>query len=447
MAESFAPGPPLSARHLCRFGWELFEENGWTAVRSDIKAAAVPLFRFPPVGPELAAALAQQDLRDYAAGGGLYSRYQVTPFSERALADAITRQARFLVRLHIVIARYHPAILTVMDGPERALAQIHVAAPGNQGAWFVDVSGAWTVGPDEIGTRALDADPLLPGGVRHWSCTTNELYGLRRLLLGACGLSLDLPVMGKLQTSWQPDNMTGIDGEWGYRPEVTQVDLPAYVWSAANLARARAERLRAVQIGAPVLYMAADTMDAPGAAGSGADPSGLLAFPTHSMGPCVAVLDWAAYAKDMQARAKALGFPSVTVCLHHEDIAARDRVEAEGVEAVTLGTPRAPDFLARLRDLICRHAAVTSDRVCTSAFYAAWWGRPFFTLGDPIMREPPAFDPGDVTADSLWLERNFPGFLSPTTTVHRAYAEREFGAEAKLTTDGLRSALWGWMGL
>lgn len=421
--------PNLCVRDLSRLGWAKFDENYISAAAPGMKEKIGALFVLEDdIG---SGAIDNQVLAD-CSRSALYVRYAVRSL-DHVFGALMRSNKNLLLLLHVLINRYRPSVLTVTANGVY-LAQIHCAVPSADKAWIYDLSTT-EMKVDEVGLRALDLDPVLPKGIRQWSCTSNELYGMRQILLEAAGIQADLPIMGKLQHSWQPGFNTGIDGEWGFKPEVTQLDLPVYVWSAANEARAKEENLKVTRIGAPALYMPAADAITP-------DKS-LLAFPTHSIGECVAVVDQSVYVKDLRAKAASLGFGSVTVCLHHEDYAScMQRVGRAGADVVTIGSPRDPSFLFRLRDLIQNHAAVTSDRVSTSGLYAMLWDRPFFVHGKPIPRVPPAYDKDDLTGSAEWVFANF-GDLVSRPTIRKDLVVREFGT--KLSPDELRSALWGWL--
>lgn len=272
-----------------------------------------------------------------------------------------------------------------------------------------------------------------------WTCLANEWYDHGKILRSYIGFDVEIQINGKVQHGWQSG--CGIDGERGYKPEAKKVGFPIYAWSRRNLEVARAEGFAKVRaIGAPFIYR--DFGQDPGPA----DSKSLLCFPYHSIPEYRVSTDWRLYGENLLATARSLGFSSVTVCLHWHDYAhesTREAARSSGVEIVTLGHPESPRFMNRCVMLIREHAAVTSDRICTSGIYAAALNRPFFVSGEELKSDPPDPDVG-LGADRKWIKKEMPEFLEFTGKVHLGTALRELGAEYKLSKEQLRQTLYGW---
>lgn len=472
--------PALPRRTYSRMGWTQSDELSQVIVDPKHKAEFVPAIRVLGVA---AAALDSSAFRDFAIGGDGPCRYWLLVTDQATFAAELQRNDRLLSLILALALRYQASLLSLCSGSVRfgyLLSARHLIGvqrpilvgatsldwlsdryPGTQWDCYLWPSGpqmeqadyvsttikqrlatiefgSWISDPDELLERALDAEPIFPDLTHLISAPTNDLYGVRRIMVQHCGLYTDLLIPGKLQHGWAPNTACGIDGEQGYRDEVYSLGLPAYVWSAGNAVEAAALGLNAICVGAPGLYLRS-------AVDPGPSTDRLLCFPTHSIGGCRALLDWPTYARETQFRARLLGFGGATICVHHDDDApeVRAAIRATGARFATLG--REPDgFLYRMRDLIWEHKAVTSDRLCTSGFYSLLWGRPFFISGTPVLRDPPELEHG-TALDPLWISDQFPNLLRYDGSVHREYVERELGVW--LTPDQLRCRLFGWLGL
>jgi hypothetical protein len=345
---------------------------------------------------------------------------------------------KFMCGLFVILNRYNFRT-TALVYQNRVEAIVYSCSPKAEGMGKLDIETLECTF-DEAWTRAIDAWPMFD--VKFWSCGSNEWYGIRKILHEYIGLKTDIPLLGKLQQSWQPSMCTGIDGEQGYSAEVKNIDTPVYVWSSACFKNAREKGLRATAIGSPWLYLREeDERDA---------PIGLLAFPTHSFNQDFrAKIKWDIYAKELKDTEKRYGFSHTTICIHKEDWSDEvvNYLSGCGFKLATLGDPLSNTFLYRARSLIRSHAAVTSDRLCSSAFYSLYENVPFFISGTPILMEPEEPVVGLQTIDRQWIGYEFPGLLAYDGKARKEYGDRELGAENKKTPSELREILYGWAGL
>lgn len=276
-----------------------------------------------------------------------------------------------------------------------------------------------------------------------WACGSSALYGheaiLQRYVGGACVAGQPVPIRGKLQHGWQVG--TGLDGELGFRLEVTMLKLPAFVWSSSNLVLAREAGIDAKAVGAPFLYLDDDPMGQPVCANQ------LLAMPTHSVPEYrIGESNWHGYGQRMLAIAKEHGMQGVTVCLHPLDytVGARAALEQTGCIVTQLAFPwEAPqETLLRFRTMVLAHTAVTADRVCSAAFYTLLCRRPFFVSGPAIQTDPVDPDEGP-SGDPVWIAAHFPTLR--IDQIDRDMALHELGAENKRTPTELKQLIWGWL--
>lgn len=256
----------------------------------------------------------------------------------------------------------------------------------------------------------------------------NRHYGHAHLLLSYCGLSPRTQIPVRLQHGWQP----GL----GMRPQDMAQPGPKIVWSSRNLARAQEAGYRgAVAIGAPWLYMPA-TLD------PGPDhPRSVLVVPFHGWEKQALAGSMDTYAQAL-VRLEAQGFGPITVCLYwfeHEQSALREVFERQGFATTTMG-PRSenPEFLRRQRELIQRHAYVSSNRVSTASFYALEAGRPFFLYG-PLAGLSATEDASGEQFDR-WQRDEFPALIQAPADLacNVELGAYELGAEHKRTPAQLR---------
>lgn len=260
----------------------------------------------------------------------------------------------------------------------------------------------------------------------------NRHYGHGDILLAYCGLPASTPIPVRLQHGWQP----GL----GMRPRDMAQPGPKIVWSSRNLEQAEAAGYSgAVAIGAPWLYL--DPTPDPGPA----HPRSLLVVPFHGWERDALHGTMDAYAEAV-ARLGDEGFGPITVCLYwfeYEQPALRELFERRGFATTTMGhRDQNPYFLHRQRELIRRHAHVSSNRVSTAAFYALEAGRPFFLYGPPVGLSA-SDDPSGERFDR-WQREAFPELLErggPASPGQLALGARELGVEHRRTPAQLRELL------
>lgn len=268
---------------------------------------------------------------------------------------------------------------------------------------------------------------------------SNDWYGSREILLSYAGISISesdhgpsLP--GRYQHGWQFG--TGVDGELSATVGVyLQYRWPIWIWNNRNLTKAANAGMRTRMIGSPVLYLP-DEPD-PGPSGNA-----VLAIPMHSSPPWQIRAGWDEYARSVADLAA--GRP-ITVLLHFRDYAAqRETFEKRSVRAVCLGDENAPQFLVRFRRLVRDHALVTGDRVCTAAFYAQHFGRPFIVHGSTLEARSDKGEPDPFAGpggDREYVKRQFPHMLRGEIDAEStAY---ELGTGNKRSPEEIRD-LFGW---
>ncbi len=226
----------------------------------------------------------------------------------------------------------------------------------------------------------------------------NRHYGHAEILLAWCGLPASTRIPVRMQHGWQP----GI----GMRPRDMAQPGPKIVWSSRNLERAREAGYRgAVAIGAPWLYMP----PGPDSDSGPEHPRSVLIVPFHGWEKQSLHGSMTAYA-DALAGLEREGFGPITVCLYwheYEQPDVRELFERRGYATTTMGHRNDnPEFLQRQRELIRRHAYVSSNRVSTASFYAIAAGRPFFLHGPPVGLSE-ADDPTGEEFDR-WQREEFP---------------------------------------
>lgn len=256
----------------------------------------------------------------------------------------------------------------------------------------------------------------------------NDFYGHSGILRTYCGVSSGLPVHGQVQHGWTPPRHHAVVGQ---DPEQDM----ALLWSSTAFAPDQ----RHVQvIGAPYLYL--PEVPDPGPV----KPGSLLAVPAHGISMHPIQGSWADYADWLQRTASARGFSSTTVCLHpcdwgDETVAV---FEERGIRAVTCRTALNHSYLHRMRAYIRQHAAVTTNRVGTPAFYALYENRAL-VLDGPLMGTDPPDRGEELTGDVGWTREHYPALFENGPAAHEL-ALHELGARYKRTPAELRSILFGW---
>jgi hypothetical protein len=181
-----------------------------------------------------------------------------------------------------------------------------------------------------------------------------------------------------------------------------------------------------------------------------ADPSAgsksLLVFPFHGWEKEPLSGNLNAYASDLE-RLRSEGFGPITVCLYwmeYENPSCRSVFEQRGFRVVTMGHRDGDDrFLYRLKSALLEHAYVTSNRVCTAAFYALHCRRPFFLYGPP-MGVSKVDDPTGERFDA-WQRAEFPEltFERFADRAHVEIGDAELGVEFRRSPEEMR-ALFAW---
>ena len=264
----------------------------------------------------------------------------------------------------------------------------------------------------------------------------NHHYGHDGILRRHCGVLGPWPIPGRLQHGWTPGP--------GLSERLFEEPWPKLVWSRRNVVQCWEAGFRdVIPVGAPYLYMVP-----PAARESEAmAPQSLLVYPFHGWEEEKVRGDMEAYAASIEVLEREEGFGPVTVCLYwleYEDPSIRGIFEARGWSVITNGhRDDNPDFLNRQRASLLRHAYVTSNRVCTAAFYALASGRRFFLYGPPMGLSATTDPTGAGFA--AWQAEAFPeltwaGFGDRQ---HRDVGLRELGADYKLTPHAMRD-LFGW---
>ncbi len=260
----------------------------------------------------------------------------------------------------------------------------------------------------------------------------NHFYGHAQILRRYCSVAAPLPVPGRLQHGWMPGP--------GMSERLLDEPWLKLVWSRRNLRQCWAAGARDVApIGAPFLSL-------PPARAADPPPRSLLVYPFHGWEKEKVFGDMAAYAKAI-GELEAEGFGPVTVCLYwveYEDATIRQIFEGRGWSVITNGHRDGnPDFLVRQREALLSSAYVTSNRVCTAAFYALAAGRRFFLYG-PSMGLSATDDP---TGEGFgrWQAEAFPALTWEGfgDRLHQDIGLEELGAEYVLAPEAMR-ALFGW---
>lgn len=261
----------------------------------------------------------------------------------------------------------------------------------------------------------------------------NDFYGHAQILRTYCGVSGHPGIPGRLQHGWYTD--------FGFGEPALADPRPKLVWSrriAQNCALRRVERV--VPIGAPFLYLPkpADAVPSRGL-------RSLLVMPFHgwekehlhgNMGTLT----------DAIGALEREGFGPISICLYwleYGDPAIRKIFEDRGWGVFTNGhRDKNPRFHFTQRDLMLSHAYVTSNRVCTAAFYALGLQRKFFLHGPPMGLAGSA-DPTGETFDR-WQRETYPELLWErfSDTCHAHLADRELGRDVVLSPESMRELFW-----
>ncbi len=262
----------------------------------------------------------------------------------------------------------------------------------------------------------------------------NAFYGHASILRAYCGVKLPVPLPARLQHGWTTVTP-------GLVEAYLRAPYPKLVWARRNLSACRRLGYSVIPIGAPLLYM--PPLEAEVAP---AGPKSLLVFPYHRSELLAVEGSLDDYATSLETLVRD-GFGPVTVCLHsleYERPELRALFERRGFGVVCNGSLFDPRFLYRQRELILRHAHVSSNRVATAAFYALFLGRPYFLFGPRVGR---ASESGEAEHFAAWTAQEFPALLYERYdgTVQRAIGETELGLEFRLEPEVLRALLdWNW---
>jgi hypothetical protein len=261
----------------------------------------------------------------------------------------------------------------------------------------------------------------------------NRFYGHNAALAAYVGVAGAPPVIrGHVQHGW----MLGT-GVLAVGREVPW--LPKLVWSAQNVAAARAEGHRHVEpMGAPFLYlleaMGVDTH-------SDRDGVGTLVYPHHSWEGDHLDAEHDRYVAEISEREG----DTTTICLYwreYEDPKVRARYERAGFPVVCHGRREDPGFLRRVVAAMTEHRRVVSNRVGSALWYAAALGRDVEVYG-------PVFVSQETEAEALAFDREartrwsglYDGGIAGADAV--AIGRAELGAENVMEPDELVSFL-GW---
>ncbi len=261
----------------------------------------------------------------------------------------------------------------------------------------------------------------------------NRYYGHAAVIREYARAARDWPIPGRLQHGWTPGA--------AMRPRERGEPWMKLLWARRNLDQCHAAGYPGVLgFGSPFLYLP-ELAAAP-------EPSSksLLVFPFHGWEKQPLNGNLNAYAAALD-RLSSEGFGPITVCLYwmeYEDAACRSLFEARGHRVITMGHRDGNDaFLSKLRGAIVEHRYVTSNRVCTAAFYALYCRRPFFLYGPPLgvsEHEDPTGERFDAWQRSEFPELTYERFGD---RAHVEIGERELGLEFKRSPREVRE-LFAW---
>ena len=257
----------------------------------------------------------------------------------------------------------------------------------------------------------------------------NHYYGHAEALLSYCdSKATAIPLM--LQHGWQVGP--------GIPPNERNVAGNKLVWSSRNVQQAQeAGHQDFVPTGAPYLYL-------PELPDKKPDDRSLLVVPFHGWERDKLAGSLDGYAQHLE-RLVAEGFGPITVCMYwfeYQQPRLRESFESRGFSTVTMGhRDDNPEFLSRMRELICRHRYVTSNRVSTAAFYALASDRPFFLWG-PTQGLSQSDAPSGEQFDQ-WQRNEFPELCFEAFGDRCAIdtGRRELGAEHLRSPDDLKDLL------
>ena len=263
----------------------------------------------------------------------------------------------------------------------------------------------------------------------------NHHYGHDQILRDHSNLKLPWPIPARLQHGWMP----GL----GMAERLLAEPWPKLVWTRRNLTQCWERGHRdVVPIGAPFVYLPPARTSEIQSRG----PRSLLVYPFHGWEKGGVHGDMKAYADALTDLEKE-GFGPITVCLYwieYEDPGLRAIFNERGWRVITNGhRDKNPTFLHRQRASMLEHAYVTSNRVCTAAFYAPMAGRRFFLYG-PTMGLSATADPTGVEYDA-WQRKQVPEltFEAFGDRLYQDIGRRELGADYKLEPAVMRE-LFGW---
>ena len=261
----------------------------------------------------------------------------------------------------------------------------------------------------------------------------NRHYGHAHVVLTHCGLPVDTPIPVRLQHGWQPG--------MGMRDCDMREPGPKAVWSVRNRTQAEGAGFSdVIEVGSPYLYLPSS-----GDPGPTRGERSLLVVPFHGweLAELAGTMD--AYAGAIQELA-AKGWGPITVCLYwveYEQPQYREVFEERGFATTTMGhRDNNPDFLSKMRDLLRAHAAVTSNRVMTAAFYALHSERPFFLYGPPVglsATDDPSGEDFDRWQREAFPELTYESFSQSGELCHRQVGTDELGVA--LSPEELRKRL------
>lgn len=260
-------------------------------------------------------------------------------------------------------------------------------------------------------------------------CASNEFYGHGAVIRRYCGGVDGLPIRGRLQHGWHPDDAIQYDH--------VSLLAPTFTWNA-RISRAASYIVSDVHtVGAPYLYL--PELPDPGPLGNG-----LLIGATHSLMAYKVVTPWAGYAQAIRRWAEIHGFDFATAIVHHHDNneATEAGFASAGIPMVCAGTPGSDDFLYKLRYYIRAHTAVLSDRLSTILFYALAENRGAYVDGPHVRLSEPDFG-DDLVTDRNWVATHYPGiFAGGLAGVKEAHSE--IGLDSKRSPSDLRQTMFGW---
>jgi hypothetical protein len=270
----------------------------------------------------------------------------------------------------------------------------------------------------------------------------NQMYGHAGVLKRYCGLRIPLPIQGFVQHGWSygPGIPVG-DPDLGGLTKESRFSL----WNPRNEAMCHDLGFHNVGvIGAPLLYLEPPS-EPPAVA-----PNSLLLFPGHSANSEPFADDGVSiFLKYLEELDPVISsFRSTTICLYwreFEDAGIRQQVEERGHSVTTLGNrDQNPDFLARFRDLVLRHAYVSTNDYSTALFYSLFLERKAFVHGQTFVNQLKTGKTDSLTQFND-MKRRYPqldweGF---NDTPHQDIGADEIGASFQLRPDELRTEL-GW---